>query len=92
MKKIPKEHMEDPTYGYMVEGMFLLSKWLRENEPQEPQYKVGDEVMLTIKGEITDVYMDCDGTPLYEIDYNIRGYSEHSISPIISIGDNTDER
>jgi hypothetical protein len=79
-RQIPEEHMTDPKYGYVVGGMFLLSKWLRENEPQIPKYKIGDMVELTIEGEITAVYQDCDGTPLYEIDGNIRGYSELSIT------------
>jgi hypothetical protein len=82
MMDIPKEHMEDPKYGYVIDGMFLLSKWLRENEPQEPKYKVGDLVELTIEGEITKVYKDCDGTPLYEVNGNIRGYSESSITAL----------
>jgi len=80
---IPKEHMEDPKYGYVINGMFLLSKWIRENEPpQEPKYKVGDEVEVTMEGEITAVYQDCDGTPLYEIDNNLAGFSEGSIRKI----------
>ena len=82
-QQIPQEHMEDPKYGYVINGGFLLSKWVRENVPHpEPKYKVGDLVELRMEGEITRVYRDCDGTPLYDIDGVVSGYSEFSIYPI----------
>jgi hypothetical protein len=84
---IPREHLEDPKHGYLIGNVFLLSKWRRENEPQTPKYKIGDVVELRIEVEVTGIYSDCDGTPLYEFDNGIRGYSGHSIYPIDNGGE-----
>ena len=66
--QIPEEHMNDPKYGYVVNGMFLLSKWIRENTPQQDhKYQVGDVVILTFECEVIAQHRDCDGSPLYEL-------------------------
>jgi len=62
--------------------MFSLSRWLRENEPKLPStWKVGDHVVLVIPVEITDVYEDCDGTPLYRLSMCGDGWSESFLLP-----------
>jgi len=64
--KLPMTHER-----YRIPGLnaFSMSAWSRENEPKEPpRFKVGDVVAITVIAEVTKVYADCDGTPLYTID------------------------
>lgn len=65
---IPKEHMTDPRYGYVLNGGFLLSKWVRENvTPSEHVFKVGDVVTVSITTEIEALQRDVDGSALYKL-------------------------
>jgi len=70
----------DERYRIPGTNCFSLSKWSRENEPKlPPNYKVGDEVILTSETTIVQVYEDCDGTPLYQVDCNGYGISEQQL-------------
>jgi hypothetical protein len=62
---------------------FNLSKWVRENEPPPPgKYKVGDEITLVWPGQtITRVYLDCDGTTLYQLNQELNGFSDDCLLP-----------
>jgi len=62
-----------------------ISKWSRENEPKDPpKYKVGDMVkfVLDTEVEVLQVYEDCDGTPLYELEMVGLGWSEENIKEV----------
>jgi hypothetical protein len=78
--------LDSPEYRIpLQDGNYALnmSKWSRENVPKSPpKFKVGDEVVYTVKTEILRVYADCDGTTLYQIDENGYGISEISLSEV----------
>jgi len=77
-----KKPFNHPDYRIPGTNAFSLSKWSRENDPKPPaRYKVGDPVVLVISGEVTRVYEDCDGTPLYEINGKYIGHSDTRILP-----------
>jgi hypothetical protein len=83
MMNIPEEHKTDPKYGYVVGGMFLLSKWIRENTPtKQHKYKVGDIVSITVECEVLKLAYDCDGTPLYTLESVGGGWSENALKVI----------
>jgi hypothetical protein len=69
--------------AYLIPGTtncYNWSKYSRENIPKPPpNFKVGDKVIFTIETEICKVYEDCDGTPLYELEYVGHGWSEDNI-------------
>jgi hypothetical protein len=74
----PKKSIED--YRIPETNMINWSRYLRENTVYPPpSHKIGDVVVLTVIGEVTEVYKDCDGSTLYEIDGTIRGYPESSV-------------
>ena len=80
--RIPTEHMTDPSFGYIVGGIFILTKWVRENvKPAEPKFKVGDIVTLVISDcQIISIHRDCDGTPLYKLDCPDGLWSDHGMT------------
>ena len=78
-EKLP---MDDERYRIPGTNTFNLSAWSRENEPKAPpQFKLGDIVVFTTTAEITRVYQDVDGTPLYSLDIQPHGHNEESIRP-----------
>ena len=59
---------EETIKKYTIPGtrIFNWSQYSRENIPKDsPRFKVGDEVIFTLKTTITKVGNDCDGTVLY---------------------------
>jgi hypothetical protein len=77
-----KKSLYHEDYRMPGTNAFNLSKWSRENEPKAPpRYKVGDYVVLVVSCEITRVYQDCDGTPLYTLDGDDHGHSDDSLLP-----------
>lgn len=71
--------MTDERYRIPGLNAFSMSAWSRDNEPKEPpRFKVGDIVAITIITEVTKVFNDCDGTPLYSLDGIGHGYSDHN--------------
>lgn len=69
--------MTDERYRIPGLNAFSMSAWSRENEPKEPpRYKVGDVVVLTVTTEVTRVFEDCDGTPLYSFENGLRNMSD----------------
>lgn len=75
-------NINDERYRILGTNAINFSKWSRENFPKSPQYKVGDKVTFTIQTEVLKVYNDCDGTPLYELEWIGNGWSESHIQPI----------
>jgi hypothetical protein len=79
----PKLPLFDKRYQ-IAPGTYSLSAWSRENEPKEPpRFRVGGWVLSVQISEITAVYQDCDGTPLYALD-NKRGYSDYGLIKFVS--------
>lgn len=74
--------IEDERYRVAGLNAFSFSKWSKDNLPKQPaRFKVGDVVAVTIITEITKVYEDCDGTPLYAFDKFTGWPDDGSIRP-----------
>lgn len=77
-----KKSFDHEDYRIPGTNGFNLSKWSRENVSKPPpRYKVGDYVVIVVSYEITQVYEDCDGTPIYELDSRYGGYSDDGLLP-----------